>query len=111
MLGRGLATSALGWLIQAAILWLSLSAVDVRATLVVPVVVVTVVAVTDLAPFPGGLGTVDAALVVLLVATTGIPAATATAAALLFRTGILLLPIVLGGVVVAAMHVRLGRTG
>ena len=104
----GLASSALGWLLQATVLWVSLSAVGAHVPVAVPVFVVTIVTVTDLAPVPGGIGTVDATLVVLLVAVTGVPAATATAAALVFRSATLLFPIVLGGVTVAVLQLDLG---
>ncbi|MFC4552771.1 MULTISPECIES: lysylphosphatidylglycerol synthase transmembrane domain-containing protein [Halorussus] len=104
VLALGIGSSALGWLLQATALWLSLSAVGAGVRPAIPVLVVSLVTVTDLVPLPGGIGSVDAALVVLLVALTGLPAATATAAALVFRSATLLFPIVLGGATVAALQ-------
>ena len=100
----GVGSSALGWLLQATALWLSLSAVGATVRPAVPVFVVSLVTVTDLVPLPGGVGSVDAALVLLLVAVTGVSAATATAAALVFRSATLLFSVVLGGAAVAILQ-------
>lgn len=106
VLTLGLTSSALGWLLQAAVLWFSLYSVGVRVPAPVAVFVVTLVTVTDLVPLPGGVGSVDAALVVLLVAVTGASATTATAATLVFRSATLAFPVVLGGATVAALQLR-----
>lgn len=102
MLGFG--ASALGWGFQASVLWLALRSVGLSVPVEVPIFVVTLVTVTDLVPVPGGIGSVDTALVGILVAVTNIPAPTATAAALLFRSATLLFPLVLGGAMVAVLQ-------
>jgi hypothetical protein len=100
----GVGSSAFGWVMQAAVLWTSLYAVGVSVPVEVPVFVVSLVTVTDLVPLPGGIGSVDAAIVGLLVAVTGVSAATAAAAALVFRSATLLFSITLGGVVTVGLH-------
>ncbi len=55
-----------------------------------------------LVPTPGGLGSVDAALVVALVA-TGAPAATATAVVLAYRVITLWLPLLPGALTLGAL--------
>ncbi|QLG28996.1 flippase-like domain-containing protein [Halorarum halophilum] len=107
----GLASSTLGWLLQATVLWIALAAVGASVPVAVPVFVVSTVAVTDFVPLPGGIGAVDATLVALLVTVTGVPAATATAGALIFRSATLLFSTVLGGVTVATMQLRSGSAG
>lgn len=106
-LAEGFLASALGWGFQATVLWLALLAVDERVSVGVSLFVVTLVTVTDLVPLPGGLGSVDAALVALLSTTTGIPLPAATAATLIFRSATLLFPIVLGSAVVAISQLDL----
>lgn len=102
----GLLSSAVGWFCQAGVLWLSLYAVGITVPLVVPVFVVSLLTLVDVFPLPGGLGTADLSLVVLIVAVTGTPATTATAAALVFRSATLLFPILLGGVALVGTQFR-----
>jgi hypothetical protein len=105
----GLASSTLGWFLQAGVLWTSLLAVDARIPYVLAVGVATVVAVVDVVPVPGGLGTVDATLVVLLVVIADVPSATAAAGAFVYRSAILAFPIVLGAASLGVLHTN--RTG
>jgi len=95
-LARGLGTATVGWALQAEVLWASLQAIGVSTSAAVTVAAVTLVTVTDLVPLPGGIGSVDAALVLLLVALTPATAPEAAAAALVFRAATLVLPVLLG---------------
>lgn len=92
----GLASSTFGWLLQATVLWTSMVAVGEPVPYVLAVTIATVVAVVDVVPLPGGIGTVDATLVVLLVVAAGVPSPTATAGAFVYRSAILGFPVVLG---------------
>lgn len=103
--------SALGWLCLCLALYLSLWALtpttDVNAAIVfIAVPVATIASVT---PLPGGAGGVEAALVLLLVPTTGVGAATATSAALVFRAAVYWAPTVLGGGAAAWLELRARR--
>ncbi|MFB6073422.1 MAG: YbhN family protein [Haloarculaceae archaeon] len=100
----GACTSVAGWLSLAVALWLSLWAVGAGVTLGSTLFVVPLATVTDFVPLPGGVGSVDAALVLLVVAATGVPAATATAAVLVYRAATLLLPLLVGGVAALALQ-------
>lgn len=101
---RSVSASTIGWMILSMMLWVSLWAVGYRVPIEAPLFIVPLVTVTDLVPLPGGVGSVDTALVVLLVATTGVPAASVTAAVLVYRAASFLLPIVVGGVAVALVQ-------
>lgn len=98
-LAFGVAASTVGWTLLSTALWLALYAVGYAVPIESPLFVVPLVTVTDLVPFPGGVGSVDAALVLLLVATTGVPAAAATAAVIVYRSASLLFPILVGAAV------------
>jgi uncharacterized protein (TIRG00374 family) len=102
-LGFALGFSTLGWLAQAAALWLSLYAVGVVAPVAAVLVAVPVGAIAGVTPLPGGLGGVEAVLIALLVPLAGVTAATAAAAVLLHRGAIYWLPTLLGGGVAAAI--------
>jgi uncharacterized protein (TIRG00374 family) len=102
-LGVALGFSTLGWLAQAAALWLSLYAVGVVAPVAAVLVAVPVGAIAGVTPLPGGLGGVEAVLIALLVPLAGVTAATAAAAVLLHRGAIYWLPTLLGGGVAAAI--------
>ena len=102
-LGFALGFSTLGWVAQAAALWLSLYAVGVVAPVAAVLVAVPVGAIAGVTPLPGGLGGVEAVLIALLVPLAGVTAATAAAAVLLHRGAIYGLPTVLGGGVAAAL--------
>jgi uncharacterized protein (TIRG00374 family) len=102
-LGFALGFSTLGWLAQAAALWLSLYAVGVVAPVAAVLVAVPVGAIAGVTPLPGGLGGVEAVLIALLVPLAGVTAATAAAAVFLHRGAIYWLPTLLGGGVAAAL--------
>jgi uncharacterized protein (TIRG00374 family) len=95
--------STLGWLAQAAALWLSLYAVGVVAPVPAVLVAVPVGAIAGVTPLPGGLGGIEAVLVALLVPLAGVGAPTAAAAVLVHRAAIYWLPTLLGSGVVAAL--------
>ncbi len=103
-LAEGLFFSAVGWALLATSLWLSLRAVGVTVSPAVPLLVVPMSNLAVAIPLPGGVGGVEAALVLLLVSTTGIPAATATAATLIHRAGAYFVPLVLGGISTAIIQ-------
>jgi len=96
VLRLGFATATLGWVLQSAMLWLSLTAVGAHVPVWAPVVVVTVVAVTDVFPVPGGIGAVDAALVLVLVTLTSVQPVLAVSGTLVFRIATFGFPILLG---------------
>jgi uncharacterized protein (TIRG00374 family) len=96
LIAIGLATA--GWIAQICSLWLALYAVDVTVTPAAVAVAIPVGAMASATPAPGGLGGIEATLVGVLVATAGVAIAPATAAVLLHRVGIYLLPTAGGGV-------------
>ncbi|GGL27871.1 TIGR00374 family protein [Halarchaeum grantii] len=110
-LAVALTYSTLGWLCMCLALALSLRALtpmtDVGAAVVF--VVVPVASIASITPLPGGTGGVEAAIVLLLVPITGISAATATSAALVFRGATYWFPILLGGGATAWLEARTGR--
>jgi uncharacterized membrane protein YbhN (UPF0104 family) len=61
------------------------------------------------APLPGGLGSIEAAFVAILAPTTGVPAATVTAAVLIYRGVIYWLPVLVGGIAATRFGVSLRR--
>ena len=95
--------STLGWLAQAAALWLALLAVGVVAPVAAVLVAVPVGAIAGVTPLPGGLGGIEAVLVALLVPLAGVGAPTAAAAVVLHRGAIYWLPTLLGGGVVSVL--------
>ncbi|MFB6131458.1 MAG: YbhN family protein [Salinigranum sp.] len=97
VLSVGLVASTAGWVLQATVLWLSLFAVGHRVPIEIPLFVAPLVTVTDLVPLPGGVGSVETALILLLVAVAGVSPTTATAAALVHRGATFLMPLLLGG--------------
>ena len=101
--------SLLGWLAQAVALTAAFAAVGHP---IAPHVVVFAIPLANLAgatPLPGGLGGIEAAYVGLLVPTTGVAAATVTAAVLVFRGATYWMPVVLGGIVTATFGVSAVR--
>jgi uncharacterized protein (TIRG00374 family) len=95
--------STLGWLAQAAALWLSLYALGVTAPVPAVLVAVPVGAIAGVTPLPGGLGGIETVLVALLVPLAGVGAATAAAAVVLHRGAVYWLPTLVGGGVVSAI--------
>jgi hypothetical protein len=105
-LARALGFSALGWLCLMAALWLALAALGHYVAPWVVFVVVPVGAIASIAPFPGGLGGVEFALVLLLVPITAVPVAVATSVALVYRGGTYWFPMLVGGAAVAWLEGR-----
>ena len=107
---RGLAVSlgfsGLGWLLLATSLWTSLFALGQQVPVGAVLFIVPVAAIAGVTPFPGGLGGVETVLVLLLVSTTGVGAATASAAVLIHRGATYWLPILVGGGSTALLEAR-----
>ena len=104
-LALALGFSTLGWIGLATSLWLSLFALGVSANFAVVLVAIPVGAIAGITPLPGGLGGVEAVLILLLVA-FGIDSATATAAVAIHRGATYVLPTVVGGGTAAALGVN-----
>ncbi|ELZ46367.1 hypothetical protein C464_11148, partial [Halorubrum coriense DSM 10284] len=100
------ALSLVGWLFQAAALTVAFAAVGHPISPLVPVFVVPLSYVAGATPLPGGLGGIEAALVGLLVPTTGVAASAITAAVLVFRGAVYWLPMVIGGASASALGVK-----
>ena len=100
------ALSLVGWLFQAAALTVAFAAVGHPISPLIPVFVVPLSYVAGATPLPGGLGGIEAALVGLLVPTTGVAAAAVTAAVFLFRGAVYWLPTAIGGASASALGVR-----
>lgn len=98
--------SLAGWLCQAAALGAAFAAIGQPIPLYVPLFVVPLSYLAGAAPLPGGLGGIEAALVALLVPTTGVAVASITAAVLVFRGGMFWLPTAIGGVSASVLGVR-----
>ncbi|MEE6211429.1 flippase-like domain-containing protein [Salarchaeum sp. III] len=75
----------LGWVTIAATLHYAAAAVALSVPVSLALAVVPLAGLAAIVPLPGGIGSVDAALLGLLVLTTGAPTALAAAAALLYR--------------------------
>jgi len=103
--------STLGWLCLCLALYLSLWALTPATTVdaAIVFVAVPVATIASVTPLPGGAGGVEAALVLLLVPTTGVTAATATSAALVFRAAVYWAPTVAGGGAAAWLELRARR--
>ena len=93
--------SAAGWLCLVGSLWLSLYSLGYPVPVAVLLVVIPLGAVASIAPLPGGLGGIEAVLVLVLVPTTGVPAAVAGAAVIVHRAAVYWLPVVVGGAAAA----------
>lgn len=100
------ALSLVGWLFQAAALTVAFAAVGHPISPLIPMFVVPLSYVAGATPLPGGLGGIEAALVGLLVPTTGVAAAAVTAAVFLFRGAVYWLPTAIGGASASALGVR-----
>jgi uncharacterized protein (TIRG00374 family) len=83
-------------------LWLAFAALDASVPVSVVLVVVPVANLAGVTPLPGGLGSIDATMVGLLVPLAGVSAEVATAAVLIHRLAVYWLPVALGGVVLVA---------
>jgi len=103
-LALALSFSALGWLLLSVSLWLSLGALGHWVPFAAALFIVPLGSVASVTPLPGGLGGVEAALVLLIVPITGVGAQTAAAAALLHRGATYWLPVLLGGSATAMLE-------
>lgn len=103
----GLAT--FGELSVAAVLWTALDALGVTQPLPAVLLLVPLARVSGLVPTPGALGSAEVVLSGLLVALMGVPAAPATAAALVYRATAYWIPTALGAV--ATGHVLFSSRG
>jgi uncharacterized protein (TIRG00374 family) len=98
--------STLGWLLMCTALWLSLFSLGHAVPVAAVLVAVPVGTIAGVAPLPGGLGSVEFAIVLVVVPATGVSAATATSAALVYRGATYWLPTLLGGASVAWLEGR-----
>ncbi|MFB6121381.1 MAG: flippase-like domain-containing protein [Halobacteriaceae archaeon] len=109
-IGPALALSVLAAATAVVPLWASLRAVGEPVAFPVVMVVVPLTGFAAVVPLPGGTGGVEFALVGLLVATTGVTAAGAAAAVLLYRLATYWLGLAVGTVGTAAFGGRPLRT-
>lgn len=98
--------SLAGWLFQAAALMAAFDALGHSVSLAVLVFVIPLANLAGAAPLPGGLGGIEAAFIALLIPTTGIDAASITAAVLIFRGAIYWMPVLIGGTTVSVLGIR-----
>ncbi|WP_280587980.1 lysylphosphatidylglycerol synthase transmembrane domain-containing protein [Halorubrum sp. Boch-26] len=97
--------SLAGWTLQAAALAVAFAAVGAPIAPEVALFAVPLAYVAGATPLPGGLGGIEAAFVALLVPTTGVAAATVTAAVLVFRGAVYWLPMLIGGISVSVLGI------
>lgn len=95
-----------GHLAVASTLWVALAALGVEAPISGVLLLIPVAKLSGAAPTPGGFGSAEAVLTALLVATIGVEAAIAGAAALLYRASAFWLPALTGGVATAWYGLR-----
>jgi hypothetical protein len=103
VLALGFATA--GWVALSVSLWLSLFALGYRVPLAATMLVIPIGSIASITPFPGGLGGIEGVLIALLVPTTGVDLAAASAAVLIHRTVTYWLPTLFGGGVAAMLGV------
>lgn len=98
-----------GWLLQSVALYVAFGALGHTVPVAVVLFAIPLGNLAGAAPLPGGLGGIEAAFVAILAPTTGIAAATVTAAVLIYRGVIYWLPVGLGGAAAAAFGMDLSR--
>jgi uncharacterized protein (TIRG00374 family) len=98
-----------GWLALVTSLWLSATALGASIPFAAALIVIPAGSIAGITPLPGGLGGIEAAFVVLLISTTGIAPAVASAAVVIHRGATYWFPTVLGGGTAAALGARHGR--
>lgn len=101
-----LSFSALGWLAQIIVLWLSFASLGYRIPFGIALIVVPLGAIASVVPLPGGLGAIDAALIGLLTSLTTVNLAAVTAAVVLFRGLIYGLPTIIGASTITLVSLR-----
>lgn len=104
-----LGLSLAGWLLQGAALFVAFEALGRTVPVAVVIFAIPLGNLAGAAPLPGGLGGIEAAFVAILVPATGIPAATVTAAVLIYRGVIYWLPVLLGGAAAAKFGISIRR--
>ncbi|OYR41286.1 TIGR00374 family protein [Halorubrum sp. Ib24] len=104
-LAAAVGLSLAGWTLQATALAVAFAAVGSPIAPEVALFAVPLAYVAGATPLPGGLGGIEAAFVALLVPTTGVAAATVTAAVLVFRGAVYWLPTLIGGISVSAIGI------
>ncbi|QSG11655.1 putative flippase [Halapricum desulfuricans] len=92
-----------GWLTLAVCLWVALASIGSTVPFAAMLVVLPVASVAGVFPVPGGLGGVEAAFIVMIVATTGVATTAATAAVVIYRGVTYWLPMLVGGGVAAVL--------
>lgn len=98
--------SSLGWLAQAACLWLSLLAIGYSVSPVVVLIAIPLGAIAGVTPLPGGLGGVGLVLITIVGGLVTIGQPTIGAAVLIHRAAIYLFPTIVGGGVTAVIASR-----
>lgn len=102
-LALALGLSSLGWIAQAACLWLSLFALDHVVSPGVVLIAIPIGAIAGVTPLPGGLGGVDLVLIGVISGLVTVNYPTIAAAVLIHRAAIYLFPTIVGGGVTAAI--------
>jgi len=105
-LGVVLAYSCAGWLCEVGALWVALWGLGTGVPVTTVLVLVPVAKVAGFAPLPGGFGSIEAALVGLIVTTTPADAGVATAAVFVHRGATYWLPIVIGGPIAGGLGLQ-----
>lgn len=98
-LATALLLGTLGHLAAAATLWLAVLSLGARVPVHDVVLVIPLAKAAGLSPTPGGTGSATVLVAGLLVVITGVDAATAAGAALLYRAAAFWVPTVLGGAI------------
>lgn len=93
------ALSIAGQLAVAASLWIALATIGFDAPIAIVLLIIPIGKLAGIAPTPGGFGSSEALLAVLLIATTGVVAPIAGAAVLLYRASAFWVPSLVGGLV------------
>lgn len=101
--------SLAGWLLMCVSLWLSLAALGHAVPWAAVFVAVPVATIASITPLPGGLGGVEATLVLVVVPITSVSAPVAASAALVYRGSTYWLPTILGGVAMAWLEAQTTR--
>ncbi|WP_336327558.1 lysylphosphatidylglycerol synthase transmembrane domain-containing protein [Halovenus sp. HT40] len=104
-----LGLSLAGWLLQGVALFVAFEALGQTVPVAVVLFAIPLGNLAGAAPLPGGLGGIEAAFVAILVPATGVPAATVTAAVLIYRGVVYWLPVLLGGAAATNFGMSLGR--
>jgi uncharacterized protein (TIRG00374 family) len=106
-----LSFSALGWLLQMVLLWVSFIALDHYISFTVVLLVIPIGNIAGIAPLPGGLGAIETIYIVLLSALTPVNIAVITAAVVIHRVLAYGLPTIIGGGTIALFSVHISTSG